>query len=848
MNHGTITWFCNLIILFFGLSSALAEEILLTVPQPPPGYYSQFFGRSVANVSDHHGDGFDDYIVGQPGHWGNGGYAVGHVHFFSGGPNLYSVPQWTMIGSEWNAQLGWSVTRLGDFNNDGQPDFAASHPGGPNPGVRVFYGGSELDGNWDLQLTTSQEFSRFGGTISGGLDLSGDGHPDLVVAANSDNSGPGQDGRVYIYYGGPEVDFYVDQVLDAPQQGRGFGSSLKLVPDVTGDGEADLLVLNWEPHALLIYAGGADFDPVPVFQLDLPEQPGFPTWGYPDVIIPQVDAGDLDGDGQPEIAISLPLEPGGGQVWILQAGLNLDTQVDAVIHARQDGEYFGRMVNISGDYDGDGILDLLVGSRGAGDGHLSGFLNVFPGGDLQALTPSLIMTDLAGIRRFGASAVSLGDFEGDGDDELLVGSASPYGYIWIIDEFYFDCDDNDVPDWQEGAEDCDGDLVPDSCQVLWRGFDCNENQLIDQCEISQDPTMDCNNNGTLDSCEIADHPAWDCNEDGLLDSCQILADPSLDCDGDGDLDSCQIAQWPVLDCNEDGFIDSCQLAADPDLDCDGDGEFDPCQIAFDPVLDTDLNGVLDHCQFPGRLSLFGDSDYTSHHLVTDQVGLVGPFYLVLNIPESAATITHVELELVIPPELFGVQVDLNPLLGFDADNREQGFSLFFDGIPTDAHGNIEIAQIYPIVAQPEVTGISINIVGNSSNSGSPIFDLPIYTDYQGEDRLITETQSGFLNGAPSDAPLADTALQLAMTNYPNPFNPMTELLFTLPRESQVSLKVFDVKGRLVKTLLDEWLDEGHHREVWNGQDNFGQDVSSGRYFARLMADGVALAHSMTLVR
>lgn len=835
---------------FFILTPTSAEEILQTIPQPGSGAYSQYFGRSLVNVGDHHGDGHDDFIVGQPGYTGGGGSSYGQLHFFVGGPALYTQPLMTMYGPQWDGRLGWAVTALGDFNADGDPDFAASNPGGESPRVRVYFGGSELDHLVDLEMGTGLDYSWFGSVLSGGNDLNGDGHPDLAVGAGKDNSGTGQDGRVYVYFGGPDVDFYRDVELDAPMPAQGFGFNLALVPDVTNDGWDDLIVLNWDPASLLIYEGGPGFDHVPDFSLPLPEQGAYPDYYHPEITLPQIASGDLDGNGQPEIVVSLPLEAGGGEVWILAAGADLDTEVDATIQASAEGEYFGRMLDISGDYNGDGILDLLVGSRGAGAAHLSGFLHVYTGNDLGNLSPSLVMTDVVGNRRFGASATTMGDIDGDGDDELLVGSLSPFGYIWMVDELFFDGNENDIPDWDDGAEDCDDNLIPDWTQVLWQGQDNDGNLLVDACEIAQDPTLDCNGNGVLDSFEIDQYSSLDldCDDDGVLDGCQLEADPGLDCDGDGKLDSCNIAQWPGLDCNEDGLLDGCQLAEDPSLDCDGDGVFDACQIAADHLLDSNQDQVLDYCEFPGRLSLYADAAYTHHELETDELGLVGPFYLVLNVPEGTADITHVELELVIPPELFGLQVDLNPLMGFDADNREEGLSLFFPAVAPDSAGNILIAEVWPIVSQPGVTGISLNIQGNFSNTGSSQFDLPLYSDVTQENRLITTTERGTLNGAISDVPPAENGYRLQVSNYPNPFNPRTTIRMELPAAGPARLEIVDLAGHTVKTFGVVADAPGSQSVQWFGRDHVGRQVASGVYFARLMQGNKGVQGKLVLLR
>ena len=82
----------------------------------------------------------------------------------------------------------------------------------------------------------------------------------------------------------------------------------------------------------------------------------------------------------------------------------------------------------------------------------------------------------------------------------------------------------------------------------------------------------------------------------------------------------------------------------------------------------------------------------------------------------------------------------------------------------------------------------------------------------------------------------------------NPFNPRTTLHFSLPERGRVSLKVYDVMGRLVQTLEEGWVEAGQHQAVWNGSDGSGRSVASGRYIARLVVDGVPLVKPMTLVR
>ena len=85
-------------------------------------------------------------------------------------------------------------------------------------------------------------------------------------------------------------------------------------------------------------------------------------------------------------------------------------------------------------------------------------------------------------------------------------------------------------------------------------------------------------------------------------------------------------------------------------------------------------------------------------------------------------------------------------------------------------------------------------------------------------------------------------------NFPNPFNPTTTISFVLPERLHVTLSIFDVGGRLVKTLQNETLPEGYQEVVWDSKDQRGAPVSSGIYFFRLRADDRTLTKKMVLLK
>jgi len=83
---------------------------------------------------------------------------------------------------------------------------------------------------------------------------------------------------------------------------------------------------------------------------------------------------------------------------------------------------------------------------------------------------------------------------------------------------------------------------------------------------------------------------------------------------------------------------------------------------------------------------------------------------------------------------------------------------------------------------------------------------------------------------------------------PNPFNPRTELAFTLDRGTRIDLSIYDVRGQLVRTLRSENYPAGSYRVMWDGTSNAGSKVASGMYFARLSSEGRTMVQRLTLIK
>ena len=106
--------------------------------------------------------------------------------------------------------------------------------------------------------------------------------------------------------------------------------------------------------------------------------------------------------------------------------------------------------------------------------------------------------------------------------------------------------------------------------------------------------------------------------------------------------------------------------------------------------------------------------------------------------------------------------------------------------------------------------------------------------------------AGTVADAPGETVPAKPAI---LGNAPNPFNPMTEIRYSVGREPRrVRMRIYDIQGRLVRTLVDGVGQPGVHKAVWQGRDDAGGQVSSGIYFCRLQVGAENHTHKMMLLK
>ncbi len=109
-----------------------------------------------------------------------------------------------------------------------------------------------------------------------------------------------------------------------------------------------------------------------------------------------------------------------------------------------------------------------------------------------------------------------------------------------------------------------------------------------------------------------------------------------------------------------------------------------------------------------------------------------------------------------------------------------------------------------------------------------------------------ETVEFEFTGTDADDPLISSTKLIG--NYPNPFNPETMISYSLSSEEYVMIEIYNTRGQLVNTLVDQFQEPGYHTVIWDGNNNRNHPVTSGIYLARLRAGKYSSTQKMILLK
>jgi len=385
-----------------------------------------FLGSSVSSAGDINGDGFDDVIIGALGADPSGSssgssYVVfGKASGFEASMNLSSLDGangFRLDGVKEEDTSGLSVSSAGDVNGDGFDDLIIGAPRtdpngygsgscyvvfGKSSGFDASLGLFSLDGNNGFRLDGLAISDFLGKSVSSAGDMNGDGFDDIIVGADGANSNGKYSGSSYVIFG----------------KASGFEASVNL-SSLNGDNG---------------------------FRLDVEEFNASLGWSVS-------SAGDVNADGFDDLIIGAPNSIGNaglsyvvfGKASGFDSSINL-SKLDGIDGFRLNGvveyDYSGISVSDAGDVNGDGFGDVIIGASGADPhGYSSGSSYVVFGKssgfdatlDLSSLDGNngFRMDGLSVGDGFGNSVSSAGDINGDGFDDLIIGSLNT-GYSFVV--------------------------------------------------------------------------------------------------------------------------------------------------------------------------------------------------------------------------------------------------------------------------------------------------------------------------------------------------------------------------------------------------------------------------------
>ncbi|HTO05471.1 MAG TPA: FG-GAP-like repeat-containing protein [Myxococcota bacterium] len=406
------------------------------------------FGIGATAAGDINGDGFSDFVVGQP-FFADPDSQEGRFMVVLGGPctpDCTVPPTTSPAGHEGNqagAQLGWSLAGGGDFNGDGFADVAVGAPHfttserfltHPDAGIVNVYLGSATGLSADPNQTLSSliDGSELGSAVANAGDVNGDGLADLLVSAPLANGGAG---TVSLYLGtrngGPLM--APAWTKSGTQSNEHFGSHLAGACDVDGDGRSDVIVAattftNGAPAAFVFLGQKNGLSSTP-FAVLLSDQ------GADDNGIQVACAGDVNGDTLADVAVgeaeySVTIGAQQGRVRVFNGGPTLPGAAPAITLAgTQAGGRFGAGIGGGGDVDADGFGDLVVGQQWFSDGaapfegRAFAFLGSPTGLDVtRSVTLPLPAPAGAVTADFGRDVADDFDFNGDGFADVLIGA------------------------------------------------------------------------------------------------------------------------------------------------------------------------------------------------------------------------------------------------------------------------------------------------------------------------------------------------------------------------------------------------------------------------------------------
>ena len=274
----------------------------------------------------------------------------------------------------------------------------------------------ESDVTFDGELGSDNFFGDF---VAVGGDVNGDGYRDILVSSvGYPNSGHQGRGRAYLYYGGANMDAIADKIFTGENNGDYFSDGIHSIADLNNDNYDDLMIGATKYDGagrLYIYYGGPDMDEVADIVIDSPDGRGCFFGFYP-------SAGDFNNDGFMDVAVAgLKYKNNTGRVYLYYGPIGQDTTVDKTFTGENENDLFGKVVIADGDIDNDGCDDLLISSRFYPNGEGKGRVYLYWGGGGTSMNEVCDLTFTGEPRWELGCGLAAYDIDADDFADVIIG-------------------------------------------------------------------------------------------------------------------------------------------------------------------------------------------------------------------------------------------------------------------------------------------------------------------------------------------------------------------------------------------------------------------------------------------
>ncbi len=195
-------------------------------------------------------------------------------------------------------------------------------------------------------------------------------------------------------------------------------------------------------------------------------------------------------------------------------------------------------------------------------------------------------------------------------------------------------------------------------------------------------------------------------------------------------------------------------------------------------------------------------------------------------------------------------------IGIENSDATDGLQIIYNGNYLSSYHAIKISYNAPWVSLDKWQGqinennpeaITLTIPQYFLPSGLYSANLRIHTNDPNNEIVVIPLTAEITTVSNDDnsVPMVTSVLK---QNYPNPFNPETTINFFLAKQGQVFIDIYDIKGRKVKSLVEDYFTQGNHSVVWNGENDQGNNVSSGIYLYKMRNGSFSSSRKMILLK